>query len=158
MKNENTTNRGWSDLRKQAVEILHNNPCALATLPSDDVEKLVQELSVYQIELEMQNEELRKTQEELIRSREEYSELYDFAPVGYLTLSNKGIIWKLNLTAASMLGKERVYLNKKPFSNFVLPEDMRKYYLYRQKILDTQATQEAILPQQEISKSPGHIG
>ena len=142
MKNDDITNREWSNLRKRAVEILHKNPSALATLPSDDVEKLANELSVYQIELEMQNEELRKTQEELIRSREEYSELYDFAPVGYLTLSNKGIIWKLNLTAASMLGKERVYLNKKLFSNFILPEDMRKYYLYRQKILDTQATQE----------------
>ena len=73
-------------------------------LKKRDLDKLVHELQIHQVELEMQNEELRRTQEELQASREQYFELYDIAPVGYFSLSEAGIILEANLTGANMLG------------------------------------------------------
>lgn len=135
--------KGYSgELRKRALEILHERPQDFATLSDADVEHLAQELSVYQIELEMQNEQLLESQVELERSRQEYSDLYDFAPVGYLSLSAKGIIEKANLTASVMLKRERSKLLKYPFSKFIISEDMDTYYLHRRKILETKEQQE----------------
>ena len=83
----------------------------------------VHELRVHQIELEMQNEELRRGQLELEAQREKYFELFDLAPVGYLTLSDQGIVRDANLTAAHLLGVERQLLVGQPFSAFVLAPD-----------------------------------
>ena len=142
MVNGNREKNNSGDLRKRAIEILHNDPKALAALPMHDIEHLAHELSVYQIELEMQNEELRRAQIELECSRLEYSDLYDFAPIGYLSLTPKGIIRKVNLTATAMLGQEREYLVNQPFSKFMISEDMDIYYLHRRKILETKQPQE----------------
>jgi PAS domain S-box-containing protein len=67
----------------------------------------------------MQNDELRRTQVELEESRSKYVDLYDFAPVGYFTISKKGMILGVNLTGAAMLGVERKYLIGQPFSHFI---------------------------------------
>ena len=82
------------------------------------MEKLVHELEVHQIELEMQNEELRKAQIEIEESRTKYFELYDFAPVGYFSLDSKGMIVEANLTSAAILGIERSLLLRKSFFRF----------------------------------------
>ena len=145
MEKDDFSETDSSSLRKRALEILHSNPRSLATLPADDIDHLAQELSIYQIELEMQNEELRMAQTELVRSRQEYSDLYDFAPVGYLTLSDKGVIRRANLTATTMLGQERTYLLGQPFSIFILPDETDQYYLYYREILDTREPQECEL-------------
>ena len=63
-------------------------------VPAEDAKRLIQELRVHQIELEMQNEELRKTQAQLEESSSQYADLYDFAPVGYVTLDEQGLIRK----------------------------------------------------------------
>jgi PAS domain S-box-containing protein len=76
-------------------------------LPHADAQKLIQELEIHQIELELQNEELRKTRLKAEANLERYTELYDFAPVGYLTLSPEGLIREANLTVATLLGIER---------------------------------------------------
>ena len=145
MEKKSTLKSEAAGLRKRALEVIHNNPQALAALPIGDIEQLAQELSVYQIELEMQNEELRNAQVDLERSRQAYSDLYDFAPVGYLTVDINGIIQRANLTATTMLGKERAYLIKQPFSKFIIPDDTKTYYLHKRNILETKESQECEL-------------
>ncbi len=81
-----------SSLRKRATEFLDKNPKAIKEITSGDVKKLVEDLHVHQIELEIQNEELRRNQLELEVSRDMHSDLYDFSPVGYVTISEKGSI------------------------------------------------------------------
>ncbi|MBI4293603.1 MAG: PAS domain-containing protein [Betaproteobacteria bacterium] len=83
--------------------------------------RLILRLETHQIELELQNEELRKVRAEL---EENYDELYDFAPVGYFTLEPHGRIEKANLTGASMLGRPRPWLLNRPFAAFVAPESL----------------------------------
>ena len=90
-------------------------------------QKLLQELQIHQIELEMQNEELRRTQEELEASRERYFDLFELAPVGYCTISEKGLILEANLTAATLLGVARGALIRQPLSLFIAAEDQAIY-------------------------------
>lgn len=99
-----------SELREKAEERLNQAMKSIEALPDEKaigLKSLVHELQVHQIELEMQNEELRAIQIKLEQSKNEYSNLYDFAPVGYLTIDTKGIIQGVNLTACAMLQQER---------------------------------------------------
>ncbi len=134
-------NRAESDqvdnLRKRAEAMLEQETLDIRDMSKDEARKLVHELRTHQIELEMQNEELRRAQEELVESRDRYSDLYDFAPVDYATLSDKGLILKANLTMAEMLGVERRSLVQKRLSAFILPEDQDAYYQHRQEILES---------------------
>jgi len=96
----------------------------------EEAQKLLQELRVHQIEMEMQNEELRRAQAELSALQARYFELYDLAPVGYLTVSEKGFIREVNLAAASMLGFDRFSLVRQPLSRIFLKEDQDIYCLH----------------------------
>jgi PAS domain-containing protein len=86
---------------------------------------------VHQIELELQNEELRRAQAELDIARARYFDLYDLAPVGYCTISEQGLILEANLTVAALLGVARSELVKQPISRFILKKDEDIYYLHR---------------------------
>jgi len=97
-------------------------------LSAAETRRLVHELRVHQIELDMQNEELRSAQKEIERVRDRYFALYDLAPVGYLTSNRGGIIAEANLTAAEMLGLKRAELVREPWSRFVAPADHATYY------------------------------
>lgn len=122
-------------LRRRAEEIAQlDEATALKTLSLEDAQQLFHELRVYQIELEIQNEELRRTQHELELSRVRYFSLYDLAPAGYLTLNKQGLIKEANLAVASMLGMAQNDLLKKPISNFIYREDQDLYYLHRKKV------------------------
>jgi len=133
-------------LRRQAEVIIaqgnqkHDNP-SLVHYATNDVQQLIQELQVHQIELEMQNNELRKTQIELDRERERYFDLYNLAPVGYLSISAGGLILEANLTAARMLGVTRADLIMQPMTQFIYTEDQDVYYLYRKKFFCSQENQ-----------------
>ena len=100
-------------LRKRAEKLLSKNLKILPKIEDKHIKALVHELQVHQIELEMQNEELRRGQEEIEESRLKYSDLYDFSPVGYFTFSPAGEIVEVNLTGASLLGGRRgtLFLN-----------------------------------------------
>jgi PAS domain S-box-containing protein len=90
-------------------------------------EELVHELQVHQIELEMQNDELRRTQAALQDSRDRYLDLYEFAPVGYLTLTGSRLIAEANLTAATLFAMERKRLIGQPFTHLVSLEDRERW-------------------------------
>jgi chemotaxis protein methyltransferase CheR len=130
-----------SSLRKRAEEFLNKNPEAVNEITSTDVKKLVEDLHIYQIELEIQNEELRRAQLELEASRDRYSELYDFAPVGYVTISENGSVLQANLSCTAMLGVERSSLIGKPFSRFINKNDQDVFYLHRKALFETKAKQ-----------------
>lgn len=100
----------------------------LKTMTLGDSKQLFHELRVYQIELEMQNEELRSTQQDLEASQMRYFSLYNMAPIGYMTIDDHELIQDANLAAATMLGKNRKELHKKPFSRFIFSDDQDIYY------------------------------
>ncbi len=102
----------------------------------NDIAQLLHELDTYQIELEMQNEDLRTAQVELMEARDRYAELYDFAPVGYITLSKKGLILQTNLAFSEMLGVPRSELVNRPLSAFIVKEDNDHYYISLNRVID----------------------
>ena len=112
------------------------------------------ELRVHQIELEMQNEELRSTQLQLNAERERYFKLYDMAPVSYLSVSQKGLLLQANLSAAQLLGEPRRQLQKQLFSNFIAASDQDTYYLLRRKVIDTRQTQTCDLQMKPTGSQP----
>ncbi len=125
-------------LRRAAEMILASRP---APGGMDSMEKLLHELHVHQIELEMQNENLRQTQFELERSRDRYMDFYDLAPVGYLTLSESGQIVEVNLTGAAMLGIERsrlLYQRLTPYVAVEFQDRWQRHFLNTMACRETQ--------------------
>lgn len=106
----------------------------LADQSPEETARIIHELQVHQIELEMQNEELRRIQAELETSQTRLVNLYDFAPVGYLTESETGMVVEANLTAASLLNVTRSELVRAPLTRFILPEDQDVYHRHRQQL------------------------
>ena len=108
-------------LRTEAVAMV-------ASLSPDEktanpTEILLHELLVHKVELEMQNEELRRSHNALEEARDRYIDLYQFAPVGYFTINREGLISETNLTGSTMLGVDRIKLINRRFSKFVAPQD-----------------------------------
>jgi len=103
-------------------------------LSHEETRRVLHELRVYQNELEAQNVELRVAHVHLDAARARYFDLYDLAPVGYCTLSEKGLILEANLTSANLLGVSRGVLVQKPISRFILEEDQYIYYLHLKKL------------------------
>lgn len=98
------------------------------------VRELVHELQVHQIELEVQNRELQESQHQLEEARDRYADLYDFAPVCYLTLDDLGCIREINLTGATLLGMERTHLHGKPFNLWLTKEDGQAFFRHLQEV------------------------
>lgn len=96
---------------------------------------LIHELHVHQAELESQNEELRRTQVDLAAARDRFMDLYDFAPVGYFTLDDKGIVAEVNLTGAALLGEDRKSLLNRRFVRFIAGSDSDRWHRHLQHVL-----------------------
>lgn len=126
---------GKSELRQKAEEQLKDlrGQSSVPEIASDQL-RLLHELQVHQIELEMQNDELRQVKGELEALLEQYSDLYDFSPVGYLTLDRKGAILGANLTCARHLGIERNRLPGRHFQDFITTEDRSDFNAFLEKV------------------------
>jgi PAS domain S-box-containing protein len=135
MKAENKSLRNDDDLRLRAEESLRHTRSKAVAESAENAQRVLHELQVHQIELQMQNDELRRTQQDLEESSERYTHLYDFAPCSYLTLGATGEIREANLTAASLLGVERNQLIGQKFSRFVRRESQDDFFLYGRLVL-----------------------
>lgn len=123
------------ELRQRAEQLARANEAAdSAALSPEETRQTLHELRVHQIELEMQNEELRRAQAELDASRARYFDLYDLAPVGYCTVSESGLILEANLTAARLLRVTRGELTRQPLTRFIAKEDQDSYYQHRKQL------------------------
>ena len=143
---ENATSAGrMQALRRQAEKVARDRagkvPEILTSLLAADAQRVLHDLQVHQIELELQNEELRRAQGALEASRARYFDLYDLAPVGYLTVDANGVIVEANLTAATLLGVARGALARQPLSRFIVGDDADRYYLRRKQLFGTGAPQ-----------------
>ena len=128
-------------LRLQAEAIVRDKVMLASTLPETltlaGMQRTVHELQVHQIELEMQNDELRRTQLLLEAARSRYFELYDMAPVGYCTVSDGGLVVEANLAAAALLGLVRGALVGQRISRFIGKDYQDTYYRLRKQLLDS---------------------
>ena len=109
----------------------------IGSLSPEETQQTLHDLQVHQIELEMQNEELRNAQVALDFERARYFDLYDLAPIGYCTISEQGLIKQANLTVASLLGMTRSELLKQRWTRYIHPGDADLYYLHREKLFES---------------------
>lgn len=147
-----------ADLRRRAEakdrENIETVPEKIDHLSPKEIQQILHDLRVHQIELEMQNEELRRTQVELDGALAEYFNLYDLAPVGDCTINDKGLLIKANLTIAGLLGLARSALVGQRLSSFIHQKDQDTYYLHFKQLIATGATQ---LFELRLKKSDGSV-
>jgi len=132
-----------AELRRQAEEQLKERKKGhvgkgATPLPAEEPQRLIHELQVHQIELEMQNEELQKSRAELEAGMALYTDLYDFAPVGYFTLDRDGTIRRANLAGARLLGLERKRLVERRFGLFVSEAGRPVFNAFLKKVFASQ--------------------
>ncbi len=128
---------------------------------AEDAQRLLQELQIHQIELEMQNEELVRSRSEVEEVLELYTELYDFAPVGYFIMDRDGVIRRINLTGARLLGLERGALLGRRFGLFVSPVHSERFNSFIDKVfagLTKQTCEVALCGQKNGVPSPDPFG
>ena len=139
LKNDASEASTRQNLRGRAEAIAEKK---LAVLPEHQltttaVNEMLHELRVHQIELEMQNEEMRESQVAMDIMRTRYFDLYDLAPIGYLTLNQHNQIQQANLTVANMLGLARSTLINKPFTQLILKADQDVFYLHSKQLIQS---------------------
>jgi len=154
-RKENTAPRSAAELRRQAEELVDGLADSAAdTASTEDTAAILHELRVHQVELIMQNEELRRAQVELETSREAYVELFQLAPVGYITLSDTGIVSDANLAAAQLLSVDQRTLRGQPFSAFVFGADRNVYYQHLELLKQSDERQATELRLQPLGAEP----
>ena len=132
-------------LRARAKKFLAKPGADLGNIPPTEIQKLVHELQIHQVELDMQNEELRRAQGETEAAGAKYADLFDFAPIGYFIFNRQGVILDANLTGARLLGVERGSLLRTPFFSHVVPAFRPEFTAHLQKVFATQARQSCTL-------------
>ena len=127
-------------LRQRAEETLRERHAPAAPSESD-TSALVHELQVHQIELEMQKEELHRAQVEAQQVADKYTDLFDFAPVGYFVLDAQGVVREVNLAGAALLGFDRHRVVGQPFEQYVLPDWRVEFAGFLVRVLSNEAKQ-----------------
>ncbi len=132
----------FTDLRKHAKNLLLERKTPSIDVTSlEDAKRLIAELQIHQIELEMQTDELRQAQAQLALEREKYADLYNFAPVAYFIFDERDIIIDLNLTATQLLGNSRRFLLNRPIAPYITAASLQIFVEHRQQALETRSPQ-----------------
>ena len=129
------------ELRARAVAI-YNHTRSSASQAEVDLQRLVYELEVHQIELELQNQELIASRAEVEKLLAQYTELYDFAPLGYFTLARDGTILQANLRGAILLLVDRSHLVKRNFERFVADDYKYPFKMFLNKAFEGHGKEE----------------
>lgn len=137
MKKANANFPEAASLRQKAEELLKKNSAKMASFIEADTIKLLHELEVHQLELEMQNEELRQAIDKAATA----TALYDFAPAGYFTISSDGTIFELNLGGAKLLGKERSNLVNSNFRLFITQDSLSVFNDFSARVFESNSRQ-----------------
>src|SRR5688572_28882609 len=111
----------------EALQTLLDAPADPEIRPGDKTRDLLRELQVHQLELELQNRELRAMQQQLAHSRMRYADLYDFSPTGYASLDEEGRIEEINITGGKLLGDNPHKLIGRSLTNFIVPDDVQSF-------------------------------
>ena len=127
-------NKPQRTLRDRAEKMLRASRADIAGMSPDDIKRMIHELQVHQMELKLQNEELLQSQTELAHSRDQLNDLFEFAPVGYLTLDSHGVIFRANLTATKMFGLERTKVIGRKLTDFVGPGSQDECFRHLQEV------------------------
>src|SRR5262245_20758725 len=128
-------------LRIRAEEALRTRPSHKNTVKDQALRRLIHELEVHQVELKLQNEELRNAQVELAATRDRYTHLYEFARLAYLTLNKHGRILESNHMAARLLGMERRDLTRANLTKFIDSQSQDDWYLHCQAAFSNETKQ-----------------
>jgi len=145
-------------LRQKAEELIGKKPLESGSKLSEaDALRLIHELEVHRVELELQNEELAEAKEQAENNAEKYTELYDFAPLGYFTLSKEGKIIELNFSGGKMLGQERSLLKNKIFRFFVSEETRPLFNDFLRKVFESKIKEACDVISANDVNSPLHI-
>lgn len=132
--------KGFSPLMGERRSITRRRSDPFARSP-EEVSQVVHDLKTHQIELEMQNDELRRIQRELQLAHDKYVDLYDFAPMGYCTIGKNGEIIEANLSAAELLGLERKALLGKRFNGFIAPSSQDAFHFHENRVISSKSLQ-----------------
>jgi chemotaxis family two-component system sensor kinase Cph1 len=145
MVNSRVKEKRLSELREQAEKLLEEKITGVDQVKLEDVREIIHELQVHRIELEIQNEELRRVQAELQESQDKFLNLYNSAPIGYFTLDDSGVIREANNTGAKLLGTEKSKLRGVAFTHFISPDCQDMFYFHCRELFRKAAKQHCVL-------------
>ena len=157
IEDENKAGRMLSMLRKEAEKVVHKNQSGdqnNLSFSETDTRQLIQELQVHQIELEMQNDELKIVNEALEIQRIKLAGIYDLAPVGYFIVDPTGFVEEVNSMGLTLLDGSRITVLKKNFRNFIYPACFDQFYTFLKDLLTTSGSKSRELQMQGIKGKP----
>lgn len=125
-------------LRRKAEQLARATRAEIQHMSMEEIQQLVHELQVHQIELDLQNEELRRTQLALEETRDNYQDLFEWAPIGYAVLDPRGTIVQANARVAHLLAVERTYLHRRRLREFIASEDQHRFERFWQDVLSAE--------------------
>lgn len=135
---DNLRQRAELERANHRESLIAKSSADIGKMTTDEIQALVYELQVHQIELVMQNEELINTQQSLRKSENDYTRIYDLAPIAYLTLSQKGLIQQANIAATTLFNLSREKLFNQRLEKLIHADDQDAYYLFFRNVLKEQ--------------------